>query len=627
MQHFNSSLFTKSLYIASLTLYTSMTQAEIIQPTTVISAESSQNTTNTQISSTTPTVEMSKAAITNLATTAVTPHHPKFPHYSTELQQFLTQKKSQASVNVVLYSQPAQQKQLLAWLSKKKIKIQSQTPEYIFVALTPQQLADPTLAKHRALKSADVQSQLSVPEVKTETASIATPATVSSPSDPTTTPPTVTPLSAPATATPVQTCAKEIKTSTEKCIATELEASGEVISQPAMSLAILDTLSKKDKNHNLIFSPQSLAETGLTLLLASSKPSQLTRPTWFLPQFQNPSQFKNLHLAAHSQSYQSWNQTWYNQQAKIQPNFIEYYQRILQGSVQTIDFSHSQQAADTINQDIATKTKQHITQLLDATDVQNAQVVLTNAAYFKAQWQMPFESYKTSLQPFKNADQKTVQVATMNNTLTLASANAQDWTMVDLPFHDGQTTVSLLLPPEKKPLALPSTQVLHQLDQTKTQQKLEIALPKIKLTGNKINLAQLFPKISSWQLDQLLQDDQVKQLKGLHQATIEWDEQGAEATAATAVIGKRSLAANTPKISFDRPFVFLVRDQKQVLFSGVVRQLETVKTMNKVENPTVETNEAEKTVVEAGKVEQTVTTMTETPETPPSTPIEDHSHH
>jgi serine protease inhibitor len=35
-------------------------------------------------------------------------------------------------------------------------------------------------------------------------------------------------------------------------------------------------------------------------------------------------------------------------------------------------------------------------------------VVLTNAAYFKAQWQMPFEDYKTALQTFKNANQKTV---------------------------------------------------------------------------------------------------------------------------------------------------------------------------------------------------------------------------
>jgi hypothetical protein len=52
----------------------------------------------------------------------------------------------------MLYSQPKQQKQLLAWLNKNKVKIQSQTTEYIFVKLTPQQLMNATLAQHRALK-------------------------------------------------------------------------------------------------------------------------------------------------------------------------------------------------------------------------------------------------------------------------------------------------------------------------------------------------------------------------------------------------------------------------------------------------------------------------------------------
>lgn len=603
MHHFNLSLIKKSLLIASISLCAPMIEAEETATSTTPTTENPQ--INTIVEQAPPDsashLSMSQAAITTLAqSTPKAKNNAQFPRYSTALQQALNQ-KDQTHLDIMLYSQPKQQKQLLAWLNKNKVKIQSQTTEYIFVKLTPQQLMNATLAQHRALKSADLQAQLVVPVVTNQT-EITQPTTLEKQ-------PTTAQESIPA---PVNLCAKQNLNPTEKCVQTELDASGEVISQTAMSLAILDSLSKHNKKQNLVFSPQSLAESGLALLLASSKPTQLVRPTWFLPQFQNTSQFEQLHLATYSPSYQSWNQTWYNQQAKVQTKFVEQYQRILHGSIQTIDFNNAQQAAALINQDIAEKTKQHITQLLDATDVQNAQVVLTNAAYFKAQWQMPFEDYKTALQTFKNANQKTVSVATMNNTLSVSSAQAQNWTMVNLPFHDGQTLLSLLLPPEKTPLALPTTQVLYKLDQAQQTQKIDLALPKIKLTGDKINLTQLFPNISTWQLDQLLIDDQVKQLKGLHQATIEWDEQGAEAAAATAVIGKRSLAANIPQISFNRPFVFLVRDQKQVLFSGVVRQLEAAKTAVKEETTPIKTPTTAPSAIEP-------TTVTSTPE--------DHSHH
>lgn len=102
---------------------------------------------------------------------------------------------------------------------------------------------------------------------------------------------------------------------------------------------------------------------------------------------------------------------------------------------------------------------------------------------------------------------------------------------------------------------------------------MNLELPKIKLEGAKINLEKILPKLASWQLEQLFEGQVLKNLQGIHQASIEWDETGAEAAAATAMVAKRSMATE-PTVRFNRPFSFLIQENGQVLFAGIIQQLQ-----------------------------------------------------
>jgi serine protease inhibitor len=54
----------------------------------------------------------------------------------------------------------------------------------------------------------------------------------------------------------------------------------------------------------------------------------------------------------------------------------------------------------------------------------------------------------------------------------------------------------------------------------------------------------------------------------IHKATIEWDEVGT-----TAVFVSKGIAQRIPDVTFNRPFVFMIRQQQKTLFAGKIRQL------------------------------------------------------
>lgn len=70
----------------------------------------------------------------------------------------------------------------------------------------------------------------------------------------------------------------------------------------------------------------------------------------------------------------------------------------------------------------------------------------------------------------------------------------------------------------------------------------------------------------------------VKVGKTIHKAVVEVNEEGAEAAAATALIGAISLSFGLPPVprefTCDRPFIFLIRDNhtNNILFLGVYRK-------------------------------------------------------
>jgi serpin B len=118
-------------------------------------------------------------------------------------------------------------------------------------------------------------------------------------------------------------------------------------------------------------------------------------------------------------------------------------------------------AAAEINQAISAATDGHISQLVDASMLDNIGWVLTSALYLDAKWATPFDPSKTGPGPFTPADAKPVTVKFMNGD-DFPYASAGGWQAVSLPYQGGRLTMTALLPPVgSASCALPSTASLR----------------------------------------------------------------------------------------------------------------------------------------------------------------------
>ncbi len=256
-------------------------------------------------------------------------------------------------------------------------------------------------------------------------------------------------------------------------------------------------------------------------------------------------------------------------------------------SIEEVDFAG---AAETvrlyINQWVENQTNSRIQDLLPRGSVGSSTVlVLVNAIYFKALWDIPFDPDDTASQPFYVSDSETVDMDMM--TLGRREFNYHlypDWNcqLVELPYDGNRASMVLLVPNERTGIAtLESELTMESLEQalaalSPTELDL-VSMPRFRLTQS----ASLKAYLSALGMSDLF-DPGLADLSGirgdrglvvtevLHKAFIEVTEEGTEAAAATAVIITESAAAESRQVVADRPFLFLIRDVETgtILFLG-----------------------------------------------------------
>ncbi len=113
-------------------------------------------------------------------------------------------------------------------------------------------------------------------------------------------------------------------------------------------------------------------------------------------------------------------------------------------------------AAAEINQAISAATHGHISQLVNASMLDDIGWVLTSALYLNAKWATPFDPNSTQPGPFVPAGAKPVTVKFMNGD-AFPYATVSGWQAVSLPYQGGKLTMTALLPPAgSASCALPS---------------------------------------------------------------------------------------------------------------------------------------------------------------------------
>jgi serpin B len=234
-----------------------------------------------------------------------------------------------------------------------------------------------------------------------------------------------------------------------------------------------------------------------------------------------------------------------------------------------------------INRWVAQRTRDLIPDLLPAGVITtDTVVVLVNALYLKAPWQVPFDSNQTTNEPFTRLDGATITVPMMRAPeLEAAYAEGQGWQAVAVPMRGDSLELVILLPTDFAAFEASIDAVaLEGVFDALTPMIVDTAMPRFNLDTK----LELTPELRALGMSAPFDDDDSFNgiLTGLgvittvvHQTVIKVDEKGTEASAATGiVIDETSALEPEATIMIDRPFMLAIRDQPTdtVLFLGRV---------------------------------------------------------
>lgn len=243
-------------------------------------------------------------------------------------------------------------------------------------------------------------------------------------------------------------------------------------------------------------------------------------------------------------------------------------------------------AIKAINNWCSENTNGKISEIIDRLDSGNV-MVLINALYFNAPWDVEFDPALTREQTF-NGLTTTSQVKMMNNKGYYMYAEYKGFQMIQLPYLGREYAMYVVLPPEGTDV----NKLLSKMDASAyaaamdmlSQQEVRIMLPKFKVE-------------TSMLLNKPLQDMGIKtaftsaaDFSGIaemgplvldlvkQKCYIDVTETGTEAAAVTSAQIRLTSArpvAQMPVMRVDRPFFFVIADgeNKNILFAGKIVNL------------------------------------------------------
>jgi len=271
--------------------------------------------------------------------------------------------------------------------------------------------------------------------------------------------------------------------------------------------------------------------------------------------------------------------------------------------LQTMDFRNdAKRSRQTINNWAEDRTKGRIKNLLpDGSIDEQTRLVLTNAIYFKAAWQIAFQEQYTIAENFTLQDGIVIQTPTMRHLGQYSYSEADNFQLLSLPYQGNQTTMQIVLPNVGQfgeVMNSISADVLNQASQNSSRQRIELHMPKFEFE-QAMDLKEIF---SAMGMSKAFTDYQpsgecqnpnpantdAADFSGMdgtrclyiggayHKAFIAVDEKGTEAAAATAVVTMQTRATIQPRqpliLKLDRPFLFTIKHNETggLLFVGTV---------------------------------------------------------
>jgi serpin B len=357
----------------------------------------------------------------------------------------------------------------------------------------------------------------------------------------------------------------------------------------------------RSEKGNLFFSPYSLSVAlAMTYVGARGETEQQMAQVlhFTLPQDQLHPAFNALDLSLTGQSGEGFrlataNALWAQKDYTFLPGFLDTIALNYGGRVRLVDFigpAAREQARQTINDWVSGQTEDKIKDLLAEGILTNlTRLVLTNAIYFKADWEEPFDASLTMEQPFTRLDNTQVTVPMMEGRGMYVYAESDEYQAIEIPYKGGRAAMVILLPKPGQFEIVESS-----LDGERVSAIVQSLQPRDKmLTDVRLYLPKFQYEASLSLKDTLTSmgmpdafDAERADFSGMdgtrnlliahiiHKAFVAVDEKGTEAAAASGVVMRivGEVASEPIIVRCDRPFIFLIHDQQTgaILFAGRV---------------------------------------------------------
>jgi serpin B len=360
------------------------------------------------------------------------------------------------------------------------------------------------------------------------------------------------------------------------------------------AVGLYSQLRKQDGN--LFFSPESIS-TAFAMAYAGARgatASEMANTLHFTvpPERLHPAMgqlLENLNAAHQGYQLHVADALWAEKDYTFLEDFLKLTASDYGAGFNRVDFKGAPESVrSTINQWVEQKTENKIKDLLPSGAVSSAtRLVLTNAIYFKGDWQTQFDKASTKEEDFHLSQAQTTKAPLMHLQGRFNYFGGGTFQVLDIPYKSRELSMIVFLPDDANGLSLleqsfTAANVQKWLSQLQPLAKVILTLPKFKMTQQ----FELGGALSAMGMSQAF-DRNAADFSGMtgkrdlwisaaiHKAFIDVNEEGTEAAAATGIV-MRSMAMvrEQPPIIFraDHPFLFLIRDNRSggILFMGRV---------------------------------------------------------
>lgn len=267
-------------------------------------------------------------------------------------------------------------------------------------------------------------------------------------------------------------------------------------------------------------------------------------------------------------------------------DFLTTTQTNYQAGLHEVDFmGDTEGARKTINAWVEKQTNDKIKDLLKPGVLSaDSRLVLTNAIYFKGDWNLKFKKEATKDQPWLGTAQKG-NAPLMHRKDKFKYLDGGTFQAVDLPYVGKELSMVVFLPKkadgigdfEKGLTAAKLTEWTNTLGKLR-ERDVEVFLPKFKMTSefslktalSALGMSDAFT--ASADFSGMSTKEKLAIQDVVHKAFVEVNEEGTEAAAATGVVvGVLSAVVDPdPVFRADHPFFFAIRDNRNgsILFAG-----------------------------------------------------------